>query len=188
MRLFTAIELSDEIRTNVAAMQTRLRDTGADVKWSESENLHLTVKFIGDVADTHLPDIETTCEQIANRAAPFRFRIRGGSYFPKRGPNLKTLWVGVTDGASEWRALAQTAHNEFDWLGLPQEHSLVAHITLGRVRGETGMADLRTALASEAETDCGTQTANQIALIQSTLDPRGATYKTLRRWYLSGRV
>jgi 2'-5' RNA ligase len=183
MRLFFAIHLSNKVRAVVAAMQARLQETDADVKWVEQENLHLTVKFLGDQEEALLPDIEAIGEAIANSAIPFRIQVRGASFFPKRGP-LKTLWVGVTEGTDAWRTLVWSAEEPLAPFGVPREGGLVPHITLGRVRGGRNADELRAAIAREANTDCGEQDVSEIALVQSTLDPRGAIYKDIRRWPL----
>jgi RNA 2',3'-cyclic 3'-phosphodiesterase len=183
MRLFFAIHLSDSVRAEVTAMQARLREAGADVKWVETENLHLTVKFLGDQEAALLPDIEAVGEAIANSAMPFRIQVRGASFFPKRG-SLKTLWAGVTDGADSWRALVRSAEEPLLPFGVAREGGLVPHITLGRVRSGWNSDELRAVLTRETETDCGGQDVTEIALIQSTLDPRGAIYRDIRRWPL----
>lgn len=183
MRLFLAIPLSEEIRTNLAAVQERLRGAGAEVKWVEPENFHLTVAFLGDQDDSLRPDLENIGERLAEETPAFRIRAAGGSAFPKRGPApLKTLWVGVAEGAEEWKALVRRAEPWLTPFGVPREGGLQPHITLGRVKGEKGMESLRAAVAAEARTDCGTQTAGHITLIQSFLAPTGATYKRLCAW------
>jgi len=184
MRLFVAIPLAEEVRACLGAVQGRLQASGADIKWVEPENLHLTVSFLGDHAETALPDLEAVWESIASETAAFRIRVRGGSSFPKRGPTVKTVWVGVPEGGEAWKALVQRAEPWLLPFGVPHEGGLVPHITLGRVRSDRQMEALRTALAAEAQTDCGEQAADRLELIKSTLDPRGATYETLRTWQL----
>lgn len=184
MRLFLAIHLSDEIRTAVAAVQERLQATGAAVRWSPPEQFHLTVKFLGDLDDALLPDIEYYSEWLAGEYSSFRFRVRGVSVFPKRGPDIRTIWIGLSDGGDGWKALASKAQEAFVPFGVPQEQGLVPHITLGRVKGPSGMDDLKAALAAEAQTDCGEQSADELTLVQSTLDPRGAIYQDVNHWSL----
>lgn len=184
MRLFLAIPLADEVRDKLSAVQARLKATGADVKWVEAENFHLTVAFLGDLSEALLPDIEAVCETLAEDATAFRVGVRGASYFPRRGPQIKTLWAGVTEGAEEWKALARLAEEAFAPFGVARGPELVPHLTLGRVRTDREMGSLREAVAAEAETDCGAQNADEIALVQSFLDPRGATYKIVKTWKL----
>ena len=183
MRLFLAIPLSDAVRGAVAEMQARLRATGAGVRWVEPDNFHITVKFIGDRPDELLPELEGVCGAVAAQTDAFEISVRGAGAFPKRGP-LKTLWAGLSEGAEAWKALARRAEGPLAAYGVAREGGLVPHITLGRAKSPEGMDDLRAALDTEARTDCGRQSADRIALVQSTLDPRGAIYKTLREWPL----
>ncbi len=184
MRLFLAIEPTEEIRNNLLSLQERLRETGADVKWSEPENVHLTVVFLGDLSDALLPDIEAACEVAAKGIAPFRIRVRGASYFPRRGPQIKTLWTGLAEGVNEWKALAQYSEEQLKPFGIAPSNDLVPHFTLGRVKSDRAMDALRAAVATDAATEFGTQDVNELMLVQSFLDPRGATYKTLQTWKL----
>jgi 2'-5' RNA ligase len=184
MRLFLAVPLSEEIRAALTEVQGRLKAANADVRWVTPESFHLTVAFIGDVDDSLLAPIEEACAGVAADAAAFRVRIRGGSAFPKRGPVLKTLWVGVPEGAEEWKALARRAEEALRVFGVARGNELVPHITLGRVKGERNMDALRGAVSAEAETECGAQTADRMTLVQSFLNPSGAVYKDVRTWNL----
>ncbi len=196
MRLFLAVPLDESFKAALAQTQARLQAASdVDVKWVEAGTLHLTVHFLGDVSAPLLPDIESACENLAKSAAPFRVGVRGVSVFPKRGPQIKTIWAAVTDGASEWKTLARAAEAALVPLGAAKPNSeLVPHLTLGRVKSDKNMDALRSAIASEAQTDFGTQTAGQLVLMQSFLNPSpraarsdggGAVHETVRTWNLA---
>ena len=182
MRLFTALLIPDAVRDAALAVQERLKATDADVRWSVPENLHLTVTFLGDLDNGLLPDIQTACETIAAETSPFRIRLAGTSTFPKRGPSIKTIFLAVTEGAEEWRSLVQRSEPWWTPYNVAREGGLVAHLTLGRVRSERNMTTLREAIAAEKDTDCGTLTADRLTLVQSILDPKGATYEERGSW------
>jgi 2''-5'' RNA ligase len=186
MRLFVAVPLADEVRAALTDVQARLRAAGADVRWVEPKNFHLTVTFLGDLDDALLDDVQAACAAVAAETPPFRLRLRGASSFPKRGPAIKTLWVGVPEGAEPWKALVKRAEPWFLPMGVAREGGLVPHVTLGRVKSEKNIDSLRAALAAEAETECGSQAADRIVLIQSFLDPAGATYEERAAWPLTG--
>lgn len=191
MRLFVAVELLDAVRASVADLQTRLQAAGgevAQVRWVEPANFHLTVKFLGDLPNALLPNVEAACAEVAAGSPPFDFAVRGAGAFPKQGP-LKTLWAGVDrSGAEAWKTLVRRAEPFFVPFGVAREGGLAPHVTLGRVKSATPDQDkaLRAALAAEAQTHCGAQTAARLTLIQSTLDPRGAVYTILRDFELTG--
>ncbi len=184
MRLFFAIPLEPEVRESLAGVQARLRATEADVKWVEPENFHLTVSFLGDHVESLLPDLSAVGESLANSTSLFRFRVHGASSFPRRSPLVKTILVDVTEGAEEWKTLVKRAEPELLPFGVPREGGLQPHITLGRVKSDRNRDALRAAIVAEAGMDCGFQTATTLDLVQSFLDPRGATYKTLKSWRL----
>lgn len=191
MRLFVAVTLSDALRGALADLQTRLRqaskEAAAEVRWVEPANFHLTVKFLGDLSDALLPDVEAACANVAAASRSFDFAVRGAGAFPRRGP-LKTLWAGLDSAGDEaWKAVVRAAEPHFAPFGVAREGGLAAHVTLGRVKSATPAGDdaLRAALAAEQQTDCGAQTATHLALIRSTLDPRGAVYSPVRDFELT---
>ncbi len=192
MRLFVAVELSDAVRAAVADLQARLKASGgqaAQVRWVEPVNFHLTVKFLGDLPETLLPNVEAACAEIAAGSSPFDFAVRGAGAFPKRAGPLKTLWAGVDEkGTAAWKTLVQRAGPNFLPFGIAREGGLAPHVTLGRVKSATPEQDavLRAALAAEAQTDCGSQVAARLTLIQSTLDPRRAVYRPLGHFAFTG--
>jgi RNA 2',3'-cyclic 3'-phosphodiesterase len=183
MRLFTAIELQPELSDALIAMQDRLKTAApeASVKWTERASFHLTVQFLGELPASTLSGVTEACEFLAPQINDFRFCAFGGSHFPKVG-DLKTLWVGLTEGADAWKRLVQLAEPWFTPLGAPKNGGLVPHITLGRVK--THHETLRQAMALETKTEIGTQNAVALTLIESQLSPSGATYIVQGRWPL----
>ena len=184
MRLFLAVPLGEPLKAELHAAQMRLVQSGAAVRWVEKNELHLTVHFLGDVSEARLPEIEEACEELAGANA-FRFGVRGVSVFPKRVPVIKTIWAAVTDGAEPWKQLALAANSALVPLGAAKANeALVPHITLGRVKNEQNMTELRAAISREAQTDFGQQTAQQLVLVQSFLGPEGAAHQEVRAWNL----
>lgn len=184
MRLFLAFTLEEPIRQALADVQKRLQESKPDVRWSLSENFHLTVKFLGDIEEERLPDVKDASTWLASESAPFRIRLRGVSTFPKRGPEIKVLWTAVTEGGAEWNRIATKAEEAFTPFGVAREGGLVAHITLGRARSAANRDALRNAIAQEAETDFGEQAVSELILMRSILDPGGAVYEEMGRWTL----
>ncbi|MBC8143087.1 MAG: RNA 2',3'-cyclic phosphodiesterase [Armatimonadetes bacterium] len=187
MRLFTCLSLSPDVRESVSAVQARLQSSGANLRWTPSEQFHLTVTFVGELPDPSLlPEVEAVCAQIAAETVPFRFRVAGVSTFPKRGETIKTVILNITEGAESWKQLVLRSEPWLAPFGAKREGGLAAHITLGRVKGGDNLPDLRDAIAREAVTDCGEQTADELVLIESALSPTGATYIKRSAWQFTG--
>ena len=187
MRLFTCLLLSPATRDAVLSLQSRLKPFGDTVRWSEPESLHLTVSFIGEIADPSLlPDVQSACDEIAQSTTPFRFRVAGASVFPKRGDIIKTVIATVTDGADDWKALVRRSEPWLSPFGAKPENGLAPHVTLGRAKGGETLPELRAAIEREKTTDCGTQDATRLVLVESVLTPTGAVYKERGAWAFTG--
>ena len=185
MRLFLAVPLDQAIKAALRDAQTRLGETGADVKWVNPDDLHLTVHFLGDMSESLLPEVEAACSTLAGANA-FRFGVRGLSVFPKRGPLIKTIFAAVSSGGEAWKQIAQAADAALTPLGAAKANAaLVPHITLGRVKSDQNRSELRAAVVDEAQTDWGEQAAQQLVLVQSFLSPDGAAHKAVRSWDLN---
>lgn len=181
MRLFLAIELEPDIADKLLKLQEQVqaRASEAKVRWVEPENFHLTVQFLGDIPESALPGVIEACSFLVPPRADFQLRVAGVSFFPKKGP-LKTLWVGLREGAEEWKLLVESVEPWMTPLGAPKHGGLVPHITIGRVKEES--ESLRHAMEAASEMDCGMQWAGRLTLIESFLGPEGATYDTRGAW------
>src|SRR5262245_36727470 len=97
-RTFCAIELPDAVRTQLASHVKRLREAvpEASASWSRPENIHLTLKFFGDVKQERLARISAAAARVADDYTPFQIRIGGTGVFPKAS-RPQVLWIGVED-------------------------------------------------------------------------------------------
>ena len=134
LRLFWAVNLPLEIRKKLFSAGERLREAGADAKWVEENNLHLTVKFLGD-ADQGM--VERIAQSAAGRLrgfGKFSLDLKGTGFFPgARSP--KVLWVGLGGDVNKLRALALTLEEAMESLGFPGEgRKFSPHLTLARIR------------------------------------------------------
>src|SRR5262245_15518533 len=94
MRTFIAIEIPAEIRSALAALQTDLRRAGADVSWTKPENVHLTLKFLGEVDESRIGEIEKVCVSSAAEFKLFTLSLKDTGVFPNlRQPRV--LWAGL---------------------------------------------------------------------------------------------
>ncbi|HET9489215.1 MAG TPA: RNA 2',3'-cyclic phosphodiesterase [Methylomirabilota bacterium] len=183
-----AILLPDSLRAALAAEIERLAPRARDVAWVGSENLHLTLKFLGGVEPERLERVAAALGAAAATVAPFEVALRGLGAFPsQRRPRV--VWAGAHTGGAAVTALAARVEDALGPLDFPREaRAFSAHVTLGRVREPRRAAALGEALAADAEKDFGRFRVEQVTLMRSDLSPRGARHTALASWPLGGPV
>jgi RNA 2',3'-cyclic 3'-phosphodiesterase len=180
LRTFTAVEITKAIRARAEELINSLAGTSADVKWVEPHNLHLTLKFLGDV---HEREIAAVCAAVAHGAAkvePFEVEVRRAGAFPTAA-RPRTLWLGVAAGTEPIITLHDRVEAELAKLGYREEHRrFQAHLTIGRVRGAgPGIAELGDRLRQHADFLAGRMTVSKVTVFASTLTPDGPIYDVL---------
>jgi 2'-5' RNA ligase len=179
MRLFVAIEIEPAIRKRIDEFVTDLRLKIPEARWVRPEGLHITLKFLGTVADERRALIEEALGSLYLR--PVSLSLRGVGAFPSpRSPRV--LWVGMQSGP-ELERLAAAVDEQMGSVGFPREkRAFSPHVTMARFnqrpRGNVG------ALLSAAQPAFGTMTANEFHLYESKLSPQGSRYTKLASFKL----
>src|SRR4029077_16283192 len=129
------------IRDRLIALQTNLAKSGAEVKWVEPDNLHLTLLFLGEVGQRDLMPVCRAVAAVAATLPAFVVSFEQAGAFPS-AHRPRTLWVGVGTGAAEVTALHDTLEGPLLDLGCyrREERAFAPHLTLGRVKVDTGLA------------------------------------------------
>jgi 2'-5' RNA ligase len=154
------------------------------VAWTAVDNLHITLKFLGGVEDTRLPDVTAALAQAVSVPA-FDVPVRGLGAFPTPS-RPRVLWAG-TAAAPAFGALAAAVDRALGSVGFPAEdRSFTPHVTLGRVRDGRRDPGLAGALAAAAAEPFGVLRVARVSLMRSDLSPRGARYTELDGWSLPG--
>jgi 2'-5' RNA ligase len=182
IRTFIALGLDKAIIDHTVALQQTLARTGAEVKWVEPENLHLTLLFLGEVGERELLDVCRAIADGASRHAPFAMTVETAGCFPNpRRPRI--LWVGVGEGTQEVVALHDTLETALLDLGCHrrEDRQYTPHVTLGRVKSEQPNEKLSTALAKQAGWQCGRMLVREVLVLGSELQPDGPVYTVLSR-------
>ncbi len=177
MRAFIAVEISEAARTGVARLQEQLKTAGADVNWVEPQNLHLTLKFLGEIEESRVPEL-TAALSTSLQTPPFTFTLEGTGAFP-RTEHPKVLWAGINEGKEPLIELAREVEAacgrcEFP----PEERPFSPHLTIGRVRSPKGLNRLVQKLQA-IEFQGGKTRVRVIILFQSVLSPHGPAYTPL---------
>jgi 2'-5' RNA ligase len=181
-RTFIGIDPGKAVRDRLVALQENLAKTGADVKWVEPENLHVTMLFLGEVDQR---DLMAVCRAVAAVTAgivAFPISIEKAGAFPSaRGP--RTLWVGVGSGAAEVTALHDALEGPLLDLGCyrREERAFSPHLTLGRVKVDRGAEGLAVELAKYASWSAGETTVAEVLVMGSQLASTGPVYTVLSR-------
>lgn len=179
MRCFVAIALPPAVRALLVQVQDALRRADADVKWVEPDNLHLSLKFLGDVDDEPLATLKGALSVEALRWPRLRLTYGGIGTFPERGAP-RVVWAGCSGDLQTLAALAGAVERAAEQVGIPREHHpFVAHLTLGRVKSERNLKRLRSAIENQAAVPLGSDDVKEFVLYRSTLTNRGPIYETL---------
>lgn len=184
MRVFIAIELPDKIKNSLENLQEQLKKTEADVKWVTPKNIHLTLKFLGEVDDEKLERISKAIEEAAQENQSYKIHIHSLGAFPKID-YLKVLWVGAEEGDAETKKIAKNLEEKIMKIGIPKEgRPFSSHITIGRIRSTLNRERLVKELKNLQET-FGKENlefcASKITLFKSTLTPKGPIYEVLKK-------
>jgi 2'-5' RNA ligase len=185
MRCFVAVEVDAESLKKLRRLLTSLPAV-ADVRWSRPEQLHLTLKFLGQVPDTLVPQLADELQQVSRACAPFRVRLTALGGFPTAA-RPRVLWCGVDDPAEGCRRWLSRAEPMLEVLGYPREQrSFTPHITLGRSRSATGSHGLAGVLRSAPDLSGPFFEVTEVVLFESRLHPKGARYLPVSRAVLGG--
>lgn len=186
IRSFVAILLPDEIRQAAASLADSLRPLGRRVSWVKAENLHLTLKFLGNQSPEDLRRVTEGLAEATTGVAAFELLLTGLGAFPDlRRP--RAIWVGASDGAQAAIALALRVEGSLHRRGLPkEERPFSPHLTIGRVKDPRGLDRLTAALAEGRARALGRFQVSAIHLMRSDLAPQGARYTILHEFQLSG--
>jgi len=182
MRTFIAVELSDLIKASLAQIQSHLKYAAADVKWVEKNNIHLTLKFLGEILEEKLWQVKSTLEIIGMATAPFEISLKDVGAFPKID-YPRVIWVGLDKGAKESTDLAIKIDEELSKIGFEKEtRPFAAHLTIGRVRSPKNKEALKDKITSHKLHVASSSphfSVGAVILFQSKLTPTGSIYTKL---------
>lgn len=177
IRAFLAVDLSEEIRDKLVSIKRLLAETGAAVRWVRDDGLHVTVKFLGEVAPATLDRLREALTQRSTLLRPFVLQVRGLGTFPgERQPRV--VWAGAE--ASELPQLAQIVEETAASFGFaPERRPFRPHVTLGRVKSTRGWPRLHEQIAAHRHDVMGGCEITGLVGYRSDLHRDGAIYTKL---------
>ena len=180
MRVFIAIDVPNEIRKALGDVQRALRPLTGTARWVAPESIHITLRFLGEVPEKRLEDIDAELRGLTWK--PFTITVRGVGFFPgTRSPRV--LWAGME--APTMQGLAEQLDTRMERLGFDKEkRAFRPHITLARAKNTRMDSALVSAAAKYEEHDFGSLTVDRLFLFKSTLKPSGSVYEKLKEFLL----
>ena len=177
MRTFIAIEIPNEIKTEMARAQEQLRRSAAvDAGWTRPEGIHLTLKFLGEVPEAKISEIMSALTNVAAGTGSFRLELSGVGTFPNPG-NARVVWIGIA-GAIDRLLKLQTMVEEA-MIGLRferEDKKFTPHLTLGRIKFIRSRDAWLKSLESLKDVRPPAFEVNAIRLMKSDLKSTGAVY------------
>jgi 2'-5' RNA ligase len=179
MRAFIAIDLDQSIKSELSALVSRLARSRAEVRWVKLQGMHLTLKFLGEVsADSEVPRLEKALRAAVQGTEKFELTLSGTGAFPDlRRPRV--LWVGV-EPCPALDSLQGRVESFLEKEGfLREERPFKPHLTLGRVKGRSGLEAALAELRKNETRTFGSMTVSRLSLFESRLKPDGAEYRVV---------
>ena len=185
LRLFWAVSLPAAIKEKLAAVQDFFRELPIEVKWVETENFHITVRFLGETSSTLVEPLVAAVAERVFKMPAFTLSLGGVGVFPSvRKPRV--LWVGI-GGFEPLVALNRAVEEAVRSLGFPpEEKPFSPHITIGRFRSVSDAGALQRKIAAAARQEVGKVSVAGIGLLASRLTPAGPVYTSVREVSFGG--
>ena len=184
MRLFVALEIPSAVRDNLATLIEDLHRTDPKPRWVRPENLHVTLKFIGEAAPEKLDAIRTAlsgvrCEQ------PVELNFRRLGFFPNE-KHPRVLWASM-EASANVKSLAAEVDGSLESAGFPREQRpFTPHLTIARFNSPRLAEKLHTAIQQNIAREFGSLRTSEFHLIQSKLKPSAAEYTRLASFNFAG--
>lgn len=191
IRSFIAIRLPEQLLDRVRDFQAALGSPGdRAAKWVEPGSMHITLKFLGNIELGRVQDIKQEIAAAVKPCRPFNLSTGASGFFPN-AQRARVFWLGLEGDIQALVGLHKGIDEAMAKLGYPAENRpYTAHLTLARLREESGAAD-RTGFVSRVQKrafgpSCNI-VVNSVALMRSQLTPRGPIYTRLAEFELPGR-
>jgi len=185
MRCFIALDISKEVRQSIGSAIEKVKGLSRSVRWVTPGNVHLTLKFLGEVGDPLVFRIQERLLQLCAAHETFELTVRGTGAFPDPGhPNI--LWVGINE-SPPLGLLQSNIEKSLAELGFEREKKRFSpHLTVGRVKGRDDLGAVIREWVSLKDVFFGTITVGETLLVKSTLKPGGAEYSKIAGFKLGG--
>lgn len=179
MRSFIAVEISCEIKDALGEIIAKFRGCGADVKWVRPANLHVTLKFLGDIDENDIVKISEIVRECSLDIKPFDLAIEGIGAFPDL-EKPRVIFVNMCDEIENLSILFDRFNDKLSHIGIKKEdRKFEAHLTIGRVKSLKGIEPLLEMIEAEKTRCFGEEYVESVVFMMSELLPKGPRYSKL---------
>ncbi len=176
MRLFVAINIDPSLKVPLGEIQEKLKATAAPVSWVKKDNVHFTLKFLGETEAGRLSALREAFGFALAGVRPFPLSLAGLGTFPLKG-RPRVIWIGIQQGAEEVKRIRGRIDETLLPLGFPREsRPFHPHLTIGRVKNVGRLDPLLASLRALDIGEVGRMQVESVELMQSELHPAGAIY------------
>ncbi len=184
MRTFLAIEIEPYIKDKIEESQKIIEDSNSsNIKFVEKENIHLTLKFFGEIDDDKIEEITNIVKQSIKKYETYTIKLVNIGAFPNIY-NPRVIWTGINDKNKTTIKLIEELDKKFNKIGFKKEKNYVPHITIGRVKNITDREKLTDVLKENKKRYHGKMEVKKICLKSSTLTPNGPIYENIEEFEL----
>ena len=183
MRAFLAIEIEEYIKENINKTQQLIKDTdSARINYVKSDNIHLTIKFFGDIDEDKKEKICDIVNRIIVKYKTYQLKlVKVGAF--RNINNPRVIWAGIKDNNVTMN-LIKELDEEFSKIGFEKERNYTPHITIGRVKNISDRRLLTDTLKRLNKEYFGKMTVKEVSLKSSVLTPNGPIYDTVEKFSL----
>lgn len=186
IRTFVAIDIPSPARKVIAAVQRRFLPLDLKASWVRPENVHLTLKFLGNINPDLVPEIVDALSPVASSCPPFSLSLKETGLFPKKGAP-RVLWVGLMDPGEQLRRLQGRVTGVLAEAGFqPDKGVFTPHLTVGRIKSSKNSGKLKEMVAAGLKVEPVTFKVAEVVLYKSQLSPEGSRYTVLKVLPLGG--
>ena len=179
LRAFVAVPLPDAVAVFLQQVQARLQSSGMNIRWAASKNIHLTLKFLGDMDPSRIPAVADQMDAAAGPISSFSLKAGGVGVFPNLR-NTRVLWVGLDGDLDRLRTIQATLSSGLESVGFNREsRKFRAHLTIGRTRQRIDSETIRASLEPLKDVASDSFRVDRLTLFKSSLKPTGAVYTRL---------
>jgi RNA 2',3'-cyclic 3'-phosphodiesterase len=175
IRTFICLEIPESIKERIEKLQRELRQMEAQVSWVKPVNIHLTLKFLGDVPQAKIPTVSAAVNRATGSCSPFQVTVGEAGCFPSpRNPSV--LWIGISQMPDTLRRLRDALEDELAREGFERESKKFnPHLTIARLRNPRRAKPVAEALLARGFADESFQ-ADEVIVMRSQLSPHGSIY------------